>query len=166
MAILSASAILNNSNETLIRTTGTLINQQVLEYSTRVALSTSADTSAFSVTYNKILGATQSNLVIKADIRGRGSYSGVCGCYLAVSGNRNYHYTHFYDNGAQEIIMWQGIATWTGYAAGSLTITAGWSTQDGGSGNRPFDVLNPDQGDGDARFRKQTSRITVWEVAA
>ena len=162
MSILTATEIQNNSSQTQIRTVGSLINISTLVYTPQVSISTSADGTLFSVTYNKILGPTRSNLIIKLDCRGCGPYSGVCGTYLSVAGVRNYSYSYLYSNGS-EMTMLHGVAIWTSVAAGNNTITVGWAAQTGGSGEAPFTILNPNAGQTDARFRDQDSTVTVWE---
>jgi hypothetical protein len=164
MAILGSTTLTNSSGQVLSQTVGTLIKAETLEYSTRASVSNSSDGVLYTVSYTKILGATQSNLILKSDVRGRGPNSGVCGTYVAVAGTRNYSYSYLYDNNAQEIYMIRGVGVFTGVAAGSQTITVGWAPNNGSGGEAPFTVLNPDQGDGDGRFRKQTSRLTIWEV--
>lgn len=162
MAILTATEIQNNSSQTQIRTVGSLVNMSTLVYAPQVSISNSADGVLFSVTYNKILGATNSSLIIKLDCRGCGPYSGVCGPYLSVAGTRNYSYSYLYSNGS-EMTMLHGVAVWPGVTAGNNTITVGWSANNGSSGECPFTILNPNAGTSDARFRDQDSTVTVWE---
>ena len=162
MANLLSTSITNSSNQVLIRSTGSLIKVDTLVYTPQVSISTATDATLFSVTYNKILSSSASDLVIKLDCRGCGPYSGVCGTYLSVAGVRNYSYSYLYSNGS-EMTMLHGIAVWDGVAAGNNTITVGWYSADGSSGQSPFKTLNPNAGTTDGRFRDQDSTITVWE---
>jgi hypothetical protein len=162
MAKLTSTSVTNNSNQVLIRTSGSLINVTTLVYTPQVSISPAGDATLFSVSYNKTLGASASDLIIKLDCRGCGPYSGVCGTYLAVGSTRNYSYSYLYSNGS-EMTMLHGIANWSGIPAGTNTITVGWYAYTGGTGEAPFTILNPNAGQTDARFRDQDTTITVWE---
>jgi hypothetical protein len=162
MATLGATQITDSSGQALVRSSGSLINVSTLVYTPQVSISPAGDATLFSVTYNKILSSSASDLVIKLDCRGCGPYSGVCGTYLSVAGVRNYSYSYLYSNGS-EMTMLHGIANWTGVAAGNNTITVGWYAYTGGTGEAPFSILNPNAGQTDSRFRDQDSTITVWE---
>jgi hypothetical protein len=163
MAILGASQILTNSSVPLLNTTGGIIKMEVLENSGRVGVSNSSDGVLFSVTYTKLLGASESNLIVESYIWSHGDNSGVCGPYIAVAGSRNYNHTYTY-SGSGETNPIFGMSWWTSVAAGSVTITAGWSPNNGSSGEAPFTILNQNAGDGDARYRKHVSRLLVMEV--
>ena len=163
MASLTTTQLLNASSQPLVRTSGSLVKHTSLHYDTRVGLSGSADATLFSVSYTKEYSYT--NLIVRAQIWGAYGSAGVCGTYIAVAGTRNYDYSYHYDT-ASETIDIHGIALWTGVAAGSVTITAGWATNDGTGGNQPMNVLNQNQGDQDPRFWKHGSTITVWEITA
>jgi hypothetical protein len=162
MAKLTATELQNNSGNTLVRTVGSLVKVQTLVHAPRSSVSDSSDGVLFTVTYNKLYDSSRSNLIIKLDCRGTSPYSGVCGPYLGVAGNRNYGYSYLYSNGA-EMTMLHGIAQFTGIGAGNQTITVGWSANNGGGGERPFQILNPNAGEFDGRFRDQDSTVTVWE---
>jgi hypothetical protein len=163
MATLTATQVLNNSSAPLLNTTGGIIRMQLLEYSPNVGISGSSGSDLFSVTYTKLLSATQSNLIIESYIWGHGASAGVCGPYISVAGSRNYNHTYTYEGGQGNTPIF-GMSWWTSVAAGAVTITAGWSTNNGEGGNQPFTTLNTNQGQGDSRYRKKVSRILVMEV--
>jgi hypothetical protein len=163
MATLTSTQLVNASSQPLIRTSGSLVKHTSLFYDTRVGVSGSADATLFSVSYTKEYSYT--NLIVRAQIWGHGPSAGVCGTYIAVAGTRNYDYSYHYDTGGQTVDI-HGISLWTGISAGSVTITAGWATNDGQGGNQPFNILNQNQGDGDSRYWKHGSTITVWEITA
>ena len=163
MATLTATQVLNSSSVPLLNATGGIIRMQVLEYGTNASISNSADGTLFSVTFTKLLSAAKSNIIIESYIWGHGDNSGVCGPYLSVAGNRNYNHTYTY-SGSGETNHVLGMSYWTNIAAGSVTVTAGWSPNNGDSGNAPFTILNQNQGQGAARYRKHVSRLLVMEV--
>ena len=48
---------------------------------------------------------------------------------------------------------------------GSITITCGWSSANGGTGHRPYIYINPVQGRNDGRRRGPSySKFTIFEV--
>ena len=163
MASLTSTQLLNASSQPLVRTSGSLVKHTSLYYDTSVGVSNSAAATLFSVSYTKEYSYT--NLIVRAQIWGHGGNSGVCGTYLEIGGTRNYDYSYHYDS-ATETIDIHGIALWSGVAAGSITITSGWATNDGTATDRPFNILNQNQGQGDARYWKHGSIITVWEISA
>lgn len=163
MAILSSTQLLNSSGNPLIRTSGGIIKMEILENTGNTGVSSAANGTLFSVTYTKVLSASESNLIIESYIWGHGANSGVSGPYLEVAGSRNYNHTYTYEGGQGNTPVF-GMSWWTNVAAGSVTITAGWSTNDGQGGNSPFTTLNTNSGQGDSRYRKKGSAIFVMEV--
>lgn len=163
MAILSATEIQSNNGSPLFRSVGGIVKMQLLENSGNVGVSGAANGTLFSVTYTKLLSATQSNLIIESYVWGHSASAGVCGPYIEVAGSRNYNHTYTYEGGQGNTPIF-GMSWFTSIAAGSVTITSGWSTNNGEGGNQPFGTLNTNQGQGDSRYRKHVSRILVMEV--
>jgi len=165
MAILAQSDIRNNSGDVIYRNVGGIIRMQILEHSPNTSISGSANGTLFSVSFTKLLSASESNIIVESHIWGHGANSGVSGPYLEISGsgNRDYNHTYQYEGGQGNTPI-HGMSWWTTLGAGSHTITAGWSPNNGSSGESPFTTLNTNQGQSDSRYRKHVSRLLVMEV--
>lgn len=113
----------------------------------------------------KEYGSSTSTLFVKAVINGCDSYSGNCGTYLEIGGVRNYDFNYQYNNWSDSgTVTIEAVGEWTTLGAGSHAITAGWSTNDGSTGNRPFVYFNGGNGRADSRRNQQESVIHIWEV--
>lgn len=136
----------------------------------RTATEVSVSGSANAVYWNagsvtKTYGSTVSTLFVEANINGCDRSSGNCGTYVEVGGVRSYDFGYQYNNwnpgGTISVV---GLMEVTTLGAGSHAITAGWSPQDGGTGNRPFIYAFGADGRADSRRYQQDGVIHVWEV--
>lgn len=147
-----------------IATSGTVINRTDYTNSTRIGLSNASSYTIYSFNITKLQAG--SSLWIKGIMPIAGgdatvTTSGVC-MYVGIDGALD-----FTGIGADNLDS-QGCGVMisqlrTGIAAGTRTITIGWSSQDG-SGHRLANSVNQNTSDTDARNRQNGSVITVWEI--
>jgi hypothetical protein len=140
--------------------------------STNTSLSDGASGTIWSLNVTKDFASGDSDLLIFGALYGRGSYSDFCGVYahIANSTSTGTDGSAYYDigyNGESAsrpcIIRIQG-KRFESLGVGTHTLTIGWSTRNGSSGDKPFPVWNPNSGN-DARQHQQRSNIVVYEVA-
>lgn len=163
--ILTSGGITDNSGNVLVRDSGSVVNVTRLNYPAgNVGVSGSANGTLWSTSVTKISGA-ETNLLVMARLTGHGPASGVCGTYLQIGSVRSYQFTYIYDSWAQADYSFRGVDTFIGLAAGSQTVTVGWSPLDGTSQN-PFNIFNASGGSGDGRRRAQGSNIVIFEIRA
>lgn len=167
MSTLRTNRVENENGAPLIVTGG----RQCVKFTRfRSAAESTLSDSANAVYWNagnvvKDYNSSTSTFFVKAVINGCDSYSGNCGTYIEIGGVRNYDFTYQYNNWSDGgTVTVEGIGEWTTLGAGSHAVTAGWSTQDGGTGNRPFVYFNGIDGRADGRRVQQESVIHVWEV--
>ena len=149
--------------------TGMPLAINVISSNTRTSISTSNKLTLFSGTFTKLRNDTV--LRATSTVFGAGYYSGNCGVGLVLdfgTANERWDYgmAYQYDgawSASQQTTMVFGQTQWTGVSSGSHTISFGFNTADGGSGNRPFNILNPNSSD-DVRNNQMVSRIVVYEV--
>lgn len=145
---------------------GIVIGCGVIRNSTRTSISGSNTGILFSGTYTKILGSTESYLVIRASVFGAQFSSGNCGTGVRVDSTWNYGAAYQYDgqwsSSNQTTVIW-GYHIFTGIAAGARTIGFGWNTADGSSNDRPFAIFNPNNND-DSRNMQMASTMLVQEI--
>jgi hypothetical protein len=149
--------------------TGMPLAINVISSATRTSPSTSNRTTIITGTFTKL----RSDTVIRATstVFGAGYYSGNCGVGLVLDFGTaterwDYGMAYQYDgawSATQQTTIVFGQAQWTSVAAGSHTMSFGWNVADGGTGNRPFNILNPNSSD-DVRNNQMVSRIVVYEV--
>jgi hypothetical protein len=168
--ILTADVIQTTDGRTLNTTypSGTVISSAIIRNGTRTALSNTSMATLFSGTFNKVLGANESYLIVRASVFGAGYSSGNCGvgCYIDSTNNWDYGASYQYDgswSSTNQITTIIGIHVFTGYAAGARTIGFGWKTANGSATDRPFVYFNPNNSD-DGRLNQVISSMYVQEV--
>ena len=168
--ILTADVIQTTDGRRLNTTypSGTVISSTVIRNGTRTSLSLSALSTLFSGTHNKILGASQSYLLVRATVFGAGYYSGNCGvgCYVDSTNNWNYGASYQYDgswSATNQITTIIGYHIFKGYDAGVRTIGFGWKCANGSTTDRPFNNFNPNSSD-DPRLNQVISTMYVQEI--
>lgn len=168
--ILTADVIQTTDGRTLNTTypSGTVISSAVIRNGTRTALSNTNMATLFSGTFNKILGASQSYLLVRATVFGAGYNSGNCGvgCYIDSTNNWDYGASYQYDgswSSTNQITTIIGYHVFNGYAAGSRTIGFGWKCANGSTTDRPFNYFNPNSSD-DGRLNQVISSMYVQEI--
>jgi len=139
---------------------GTVINSEMFTNNTRTALSQSADATFWSVSYTKKLA--DSVLFVMANVRGWIDASGVCGSWIEIDGTK-YYSAGFGFTGHNYAHTWIATASKQVSTSGAKTIKLGWTTANGSTGDRPFEVWNYNSTD-DARSQQSASTIQVIEV--
>jgi hypothetical protein len=105
------------------------------------------------------------NIIIQVTVFGAGYSSGQCGIGTEVDGVWDYGHGYQYDGSyTAKTLQCHGTSYYTGLAAGSHTLKWGWKPGNGTTGERPFDVLNPNNND-DSRNGQVGSTMVVYEVA-
>jgi hypothetical protein len=155
-----------------------IVNVAVVENNTRYALSDSADNGLFTMNYTKILGASDSKIIIDGFIPIRGGYSNFTGVYFdCLTGGMSSHnttdgfafkgvgYSQPHLGTTQGILNilqeWQDT---TNFIAGTHTFEFGWKVRNTDTGNKPCETINPNSSD-DARCHQKGSRFVFYEVA-
>lgn len=163
--ILTSTGLTDNAGNALIGSASSQINATVITFTGEVANSSAASGTLLSSSFTKIKGA-ETNIIVFARINGNGRYSGVCGSYIAINGVNNYTYNYVYDNWSSGDQNMHGIDLWTGIPAGTIPVSVGWTTNDGGGSNMPWSYTNPSGGRTDSRHRAMNSYIAIFEVKA
>jgi len=146
---------------------GFIISSTKIRSATRTALSLAAIATMFSGTFTKLRSDTV--IIATATIFGDGYNSGNCGVCLKIDGGApNYGLVYQYDgswSATDQTTTMSGQCQFTGIAAGTRTISAGWHTFNGSSNDRPFNNLNPSNATGgETRNQQMVSSIIVYEV--
>jgi hypothetical protein len=150
-----------------ISSPGFILSSTTIRSNTRTAISLAAISTLFSGTFTKLRSDTI--IIATATIFGDGYNSGNCGVCLKIDGGTpNYGLQYQYDGSwsstAQTTII-SGQCQFTGIAAGTRTISAGWHTFNGSANDRPFNNLNPNSSTGsEPRNQQMVSSIIVYEV--
>lgn len=145
---------------------GFIVSSTAIRNGTRTAVSLGATGTLFSGTFTKLRADT--TIIATCNIFGDGFNSGQCGTYLRIdSGTPDFSIGYQYDGqwGAYQTTTISGQCQFTGVSAGSHTITAGWATQNGTTGDRPFNNLNPNNAvTSETRNQQMVSSIFVYEI--
>jgi len=170
--IISFSANTNGHVRTIFNGYGNLLKQSHFVNESRVTFSDSNAGVIWSVTVNKEFDSDFSELVLFGQLVGHDNYSDFCGIYAHIPGAT----TLSTDGTAYKDISYVGgnadgetfnvVLTGKRFSnlnAGSHTLTIGWSTRDGGTGNKPFVVWNPNSTD-DARQHQTRSQLYIQEI--
>lgn len=140
--------------------------------STNTSIGDSSSGTIWSVNITKDYASADTDLIVFGALVGRGSYSDYCGVYAHISGSTSTSTdgSAYYDigyNGESAsrpcIIRIQG-KRFESLGAGTHTLSIGWSTRNGSSGDKPFPIWNPNSGN-DGRCHQQRSNLVVYEVA-
>ena len=162
--ILTNTTVTDNSGNTIVRTSGTVVNVGYFARDTEQSLSSSTNGTHWSVSYTKLYGS-YTKLVVMAKLAMAQCYNGNCGHYIEVGGVRNNSFNYDYDSWCNSDNAVHGTSEYTGLTAGGTTIKIGWQPNDGSS-NLPSYWENPSGGRTDSRRRPNGSRIVVWEIVA
>jgi hypothetical protein len=144
---------------------------------TRTALSDSSSGVIWSGSFTKEYDANTSWIIMEGMLPGTNNYSDQCGVYAMLNGaNTNndtprHHGIHY--SGANADTAWARFIMYVHriidnsdstqeLGAGSRTWSVGWSTKDGGTGNKPFEVWNPSSAD-DGRNQQYGSIMAIYE---
>ena len=118
-------------------------------------------------------------LVVRGQFWGVDNASDMCGAYAelkdnsgnSIEGGQNDSPRHqgvFYAgvnqgaNWARHLFTWHKI--YTNVSPGTYRMYFGWHVRDGGSGNRPFERIDPNGSD-DGRTRPHERLLYVWELS-
>ena len=150
-----------------INSPGFILSTTKIRSNTRTAVSLAAIATLFSGTFVKLRSDTI--IIATATIFGEAFNSGNCGVCLKIDGGTpNYGLQYQYDGGWSSTIQTttiSGQCQFTGIAAGTRTISAGWHTFNGSASDRPFGFLNPSPSTpGETRNQQMVSSIIVYEV--
>lgn len=143
---------------------GFILGSAIFRYGTRAALPTSADTTIFGGTFTKQRADT--NIFATCTVFGAGYYSGNCGVGMKLDSTWHFGTGYQYDgawSASNQVTVITGQGYWTGLAAGAHTLNWGWKVADGGTGNKPFNYINPNSND-DSRLQQIVSSIIVYEI--
>lgn len=158
------SSVISSQLPYTVATSGTVINRTDYTNSTRITMPSQASYTIYSFTINKL--SASSSLWIKGIVPGSGedasSTNSGLGFFIGIDGVNDY------TGIAADNLDSQGCGIFlsqlrTGIAAGTRTITFGWSTADG-QAIRPIYSVNQST-PSDARNRQNGTVITVWELA-
>jgi hypothetical protein len=145
---------------------GSIIAVNIIRATGRTAVSNATTGTLFSGTFTK--QRADSNILAWSTVFGNGYASGNVGLGLKLGsthdyGGCQYNYDGSWSQALQTTIC-NGHGYWTGFAAGTQTISCGWVMYSG-SNERPFDYLNNSDACGDGRVQTMTSSIVVYEIA-
>jgi hypothetical protein len=143
---------------------GALVAVNTVRNSTRSSVSAGASGILFSGTFTKLRADTK--ITAFTTTFGAGFYSGNCGFGMRMdSSSWDYGTSYKYDgmwSGTSQTTICSGWGYWTGLAAGSHTIAVGWNTINGSTGDKPFNILNPNNNE-DSRNYQMISSIIIYE---
>lgn len=154
----SSKLILNNMQS------GFVLGSTIFRNGTRAAVSTAAESTLFGGSFTKQRSDTV--LIATCTVFGCGYYSGNCGVGMKLDNTWHFGTGYQYDgswSSTLQITIISGQGYWSGFSAGSHTLYWGWKTADGGTGNRPFNIFNPNNSD-DGRNQQVVSSMIVYEV--
>tara|TARA_B100000424_G_C22934378_1_gene497143 strand:+ start:963 stop:1511 length:549 start_codon:yes stop_codon:yes gene_type:complete len=151
---------------------GTILNASFYENSTRTSISTSASSTLWSFSVTKLFSASASDLNLYLRMPGDGHYSDNVGIYAHIANStttttdgtayKDICYIQSNDSNTLQILLCKG-KVFESLDAGSHTLSIGWNTRNGGSGERPFDIWNPNHND-DGRSHQLSSTAVVYEI--
>ena len=143
----------------------------------RSSVSDSGNGTLWTGSFTKQKGANESWILMDGMIPGTNNYSDQCGAFAMLDGadtnndtprhhgvyyagaNSNNGWARFIyqvhriiknDDSAQEL------------AAGSRTWTVGWYPRNGGTNEKPFEIMNPNSSD-DSRNNQYGGHMSIWE---
>jgi len=142
---------------------GHIIQSFVIQNGTRVAVSTSAESTLFGDNFTKLRSDT--DIFATCTVYGAGYNAGNCGVGMKLNSIWQFGCGYQYD-GAWSATTQTTIIIGTGYwstpPAGASSIYFGWKPANGGA-NRPFNYFNPNTSE-EARNQQFISSIVVYEV--
>jgi len=148
-----------------IMPSGSVIGMKSIRNSTRTSIgSVAAGYILFSGTFTKQRADTI--IIATCTVFGAQYASGNCAVGLKLDNTWDYGVAYQYDgawSATLQVTMVTGQCQWTGVSAGSHTMGFGWNPVNGGSGEKPFSIFNPNASD-DSRNQQMTSSINVYEV--
>ena len=150
-----------------INSPGFILSSTMIRSNTRTAISAAGIGTLFSGTFTKLRSDTV--IIATTTIFGEAFSAGNCGVCLKIDGGTpNYGLQYQYDGSWSSTIQTttiSGQCQFTGIAAGTRTMSAGWHTINNEAGNRPFGFLNPSPSTpGETRNQQMVSSIIVYEV--
>ena len=154
-----------------------LVKVTTFRNNTRTALNDSNDRVIWSGSFTKEYDANTSWILMEGMLPGANNYSDQCGVYAMLDGaNTNldtprHHGIHYSganaDTGWARFIMYvhriiDNADSAQELGAGSRTWTVGWRTRSGSSGDKPFEIWNPNSSD-DSRNQQYGSLMSIYE---
>lgn len=154
-----------------------LVKVTTFRNNTRTGLSNSSSSVIWSAQFVKEYDANTSWILMEGMLPGANNYSDQCGVYAMLDGANTavdtprHHGIHYSganaDQGWARFIMYvhriiDNSDSAQELGAGTRTWSVGWSTRDGGSNNRPFEVWNPNATD-DSRNQQYGSLMSIYE---
>ena len=154
-----------------------LINATHYWMNGRTSVSNSSNGTLWTGTFTKQKGANESWILMDGMIPGSNNYSDQCGAFAMLDGadtnNDTPRHHGVYYAGANSSNGWARFI-WQVHriiknddsqqelAAGSRTWTIGWYPRNGSSGEKPFEIMNPNSSD-DSRNNQYGGHLTIWE---
>ena len=154
-----------------------LINATHYWMNGRTSVSNSSNGTLWTGTFTKQKGANESWILMDGMIPGTNNYSDQCGAFAMLDGadtnNDTPRHHGVYYAGANSSNGWARFI-WQVHriiknddsqqelAAGSRTWTIGWYPRNGSSGEKPFEIMNPNSSD-DSRNNQYGGHLTIWE---
>ena len=151
---------------------GTIRNVVFATFDTRTTFSDSATGTFWQYAFTKLYDASTTDIIVNHLLVGHNDYSDVCGFYSHISGSTTTTNdgTAYYDAGyianesdSDPQFSFNLGKRFESLGAGSHTWEAGWKTRNGGTGNKPWYVSNPNSSD-DSRSHQQGSSVLIFEV--
>ena len=154
-----------------------LVKVTTFRNNTRTALNDASSRVIWSGNFTKEYDANTSWILMEGMLPGANNYSDQCGVYAMLDGaNTNldtprHHGIHYSganaDTGWARFIMYvhriiDNADSAQELGAGSRTWTVGWRTRSGSSGDKPFEVWNPNSSD-DSRNQQYGSLMSIYE---
>lgn len=159
---ISGSSIQNTSGEHIRSTTGGLVNWKQYRNATSVSLPTRNFYELWNFNYTKLGDYDETYLLISAQIQGNNNYSGDCGTYVEVNGQKSGAFNYTYSAWANTLNHINGNDIFFA-PKGDVRISTGWNCADTSGGDRPFNRWNNSGGQDDGRIRAYGSTIWVRE---
>ena len=154
-----------------------LINVTHYWMNNRTSVPTSSNGTLWTGSFTKQKDATESWILMDGMIPGTNNYSDQCGVFAMLDGadtnNDTPRHHGVYYAGANSSNGWARFI-WQVHriiknddsqqelAAGSRTWTIGWYPRNGSSGEKPFEIMNPNSSD-DSRNNQYGGHLTIWE---
>jgi hypothetical protein len=167
MSTILTNSILDLTNQPLATNgSGNIISMNTVRSSVRTTMPTTNTHIAFNGNFTKLRSDT--HLIATCTVYGAGYVSGNCGVGMVIDSTAwdhgcGYQYDGLWSNTAQVTIV-IGTSRWTGIPSGTRNIGFGWRTFNGSATDKPFNFLNPNTSDADARNRQFISSIVIYEV--
>jgi hypothetical protein len=166
-----------NSTSTTTTTGDKLVNVTRFRNNTRTGLSDSSNGTIWTGSFTKQYDANTSWILMEGMLPGARAYSDQCGVYAGLDGmstsNDSDRHKGVWYAGVDQGDIW---ARFTLYvhriidntdaaaelASGSRTWTVGWKTRSGSSGDKPFQIWNPNSNE-DERNQQYGSIMSIYE---